>query len=434
MTTQIQDQEQQQIKNLKTMLQIAQEIGCQLQPDPHNPDVVEGICPFHKQNESNNQHYTANLNIDTVTKRFYCNACNAAGHPVAFLAMYWGMSTKDAFEILNNNEKVTAVRPDFPDIYNVPTNIPTEIGKPLNSAVLTRATRFYSSQIKKNFPILQFLAKLEISPQRAEVLGIGFSPGGGLREHLESYVQNGELKQKEIDTSPLFHNITEMELFSNRITIPDRDFTRATLWMTSALPEVNMNLSREKPRTYGLPGIRPYVTNIYCISARQRRTVLTDDIRLYLLLLANDHPATLISHRQRNEPSQQSAQCSRIARILVQRGATQLSLAIHDDIYRKALKTVLLDQLNHTQASNPHVIDFGKEDMIEAIRNKDQYLKELLKFPENLHQNDGDAPQGDAPTQKEPENDLSPEAGQSRPTEPTTQPEAPDQTAAAEAG
>ena len=412
-----QDQNQQEVKNLRTMLQIAQEIGCQLQPNPHNPNVVEGICPFHQPNDSNNQNYTANLNIDTVTRRFYCNVCKAAGRAVTFLAMYWGMSTKDAYEILSNNETVSAVRPDFPDIYNVPANVPTETGKPLNSAVLTRATRFYSANIRTNYEILQFLAKLEISPQRAEAIGIGYSSGAGLREHLQSYVPSGELKQQEIDNSPLFHNITEMELFSNRVTIPDRDFTRATLWMTSALPEINMNLSREKPRTYGLPGIRPYVSNIYCISPRQRRTILTDDIRLYLLLLAANHPATLISHRQRNDPNQQKEQCNRISRILVHRATAQVSLAIHDDSYRAALKQELLEQLRQNQTFNAQVIDFGKADIIEAIRVKNHTLQELLNFPRTLVQTQEDASSGDALSQTQETNYPHPDREQTGPTD-----------------
>ena len=328
-------QAQKPLDHYPIMLKIAQDMGCQLQPAPANPTVLKGLCPFHDAETVANAR---TLHLDTRNAKFWCQVCPATGNPIAFAAMCWGVSVRDAHLLLTKGGEVGANRPRYPDeFYTTESN--AEIPAPQNTAVLTRAARYYGENLYRSYSALYLLARLGIRPEKATKAGLGYATGVGLREHL---ISRG-VDEIEIEHSPLFHQLTSAETLAERITLTDLDFTGAALWITSISPEdpsSNYEWPVRRPGTFGIPGRKSYLVNLYSISSRTPQAVLTDDVRLYIVLASSGIPVALSTQKSRAGQKIED-HCQRMTEALKRRGVQEVVIALHGrrqpDLVKEAL-------------------------------------------------------------------------------------------------
>ena len=309
------------------MLKVARELGCQIQPSAGNPNILTGLCPFH---ESRTLHEAKTLYIDLQTARFQCSACDSAGNPMAFIAKTWGMSAQETYEFISGGCEVTAKRPR-----GERNGQRSEDGPPpaQNTAVLTMAARYYRAQVERNFTPLNYLARLGIEPRRASETGFGYCTGEGLREYLERQ----DATPEEIDDSPLFQDVTGMEILSGCPVLFDLDFTGAAIWMMGLLPEerdTGTGWQPGRPRTRGIRGRRNNLFNLRDMNQRSGSVVLTDDPRLHLVLAAGGIPSAMTTRPRRIDGL--GTMTGRIAGTLAQRNLDSVILAMHDrEVARK---------------------------------------------------------------------------------------------------
>ena len=306
------------------MLKVAREMGCQIQPSSANPNILSGLCPFH---ESRTLHEAKTLHVDLQTARFWCGICEITGNPMIFIAKVWGMSAQETYEfIITDGCEVTAQRPHHQQQQNGPWN---NEGPPeaQNTAILTLTSRYYGQNVETSFTALNYLARLGIEPSRAVQLGFGYCSGEGLREYLE---QKGATPD-EIKQSPLFQEITGMEILSGCPVLSDMDYTGATIWMMGMPPDEGDAGGRWKPgrpRTRGIRGRRNQLFNLKQINQRSKNMVVTDDPRLHLVLTSENAPSTMTTQSRRN--SSVETMTERIASLLERRGVNSIILATHD--------------------------------------------------------------------------------------------------------
>ena len=304
------------------MLKVARELGCQIQPGAANPNVLTGLCPFH---EASRLHDAKTLHVDLHTARFWCSVCETAGNPMVFIARVWGISAQETYDFLSGGCEVTARRPrkQRDGQWNKEGGPP----EPQNTAVLTLASRHYGRSVNASYTALSCLARLGVEPGPAVEAGFGYCPGEGLREYLEAR----ECAPEEIEESPLFQDITGMEILSGRLTLSDRDYTGATIWMMGIQPEEpgqGNGWRNGRPRTNGLRGRRNQLFNLKDVNRRSGKVVLTDDPRLYLVLSAGKIPAAMPTGARRG--ANVDTMTGRIADLLARRGAARVIMAMHD--------------------------------------------------------------------------------------------------------
>ena len=350
-----------------TMLQLAGDLGCQLSPTPSDPDVLRGLCPFHDASTLDNAN---TLHINARNTRFWCVLCHAEGNPLAFVSRAWGVSARDAHHLLTTAEQPTTNRPPYPpEHFTPPAGRNTPV--PQNTALLTRASRHYAKGLYTNYEPLHYLANLGIAPKMAELHGIGYATGKGLRDHL---LKHG-INEEELLQSPLFGPTPQIEAFAGRLILSDLDFTSATLWITTIVPdapEAGSPWPTEKPTPRGIRGFKPYLFNLYSISPRFPKGVLTDDPRLYIVLKTQNHPTVLITQRRR--PSLDiKDHCGRIAHSLLNRGLTHLIMAVHDTETVDLLSETILSIAPRTKVTY-HTTDT----IMDAISLRSRDLKTFM--------------------------------------------------------
>ena len=210
------------------MLQLAKQLGCQLRPTPSNPAVLRGLCPFHQADSLNDANHPADKHPH---------------HPLLMPGLQrprqpHSVYRKSLGSLRNRRAPPHSPRRNAgPHPAPLPQGLlpPTETQRqlPPNTAILTRAARYYGQQLYTSHAALQFIAQLGIDPDDAVKAGIGYCPGTGLRQYLLDHGVTPE----EMEDSPLFRPETGIETFTGNIALADRDFTGSTLWMTSTLPE-----------------------------------------------------------------------------------------------------------------------------------------------------------------------------------------------------
>ena len=325
-------------KHFTTMLKVAGELGCQLQPTPERPSILRGFCPFHPADTISN---AKTLMLNVVNGRFWCLNCPADGAPTAFLARTWHVTASDARALMDSDPSAGADRPQYPeDFFNAKADNPQP--PRLNTAILTRAARFYTSQIKTNYTPLHFLARLGVHPDLAATISVGYCSGSGLQQ----YLANNGINQDEIANSPLFQEVTGLEIFSGRLTITDTDHTGAAMWMTSFPPDqpsTGYNWKTSANPTMGIPGRKPYLFNMSNIDLNSSDVVLTDDHRLYIALRAENQPAILITQRRRDHMDLER-HVRRIVQALLTKDIKSLIIPMHDKQLREEIENALAQQ------------------------------------------------------------------------------------------
>ena len=138
--------------------------------------VRQGVCPFHDEAEGS-------FTVYGDSERFYCFGCGEGGDVLDFVRRVENLSLPEAIARLDGSPGLApraAVRPAGarrPKFAALP---------PRDPALLTAAGRFYAGQLRRSPAAWEYLASRGVGQPAAARLGLGYAPGSGLRESLES--------------------------------------------------------------------------------------------------------------------------------------------------------------------------------------------------------------------------------------------------------
>ena len=354
--------------HFEAMVRVATSMGCELEQNKQDRMILTGACPFHT-GKKNGAGRT--LTINSRTCLFSCEACESKGNTYTFCALAWRVSTKDAHMLLQHHgNQVTAARPAYPE----PEENEQAEPKQLNTAVLTRAMDHFKRMLPLSYETIAFLAKLQVKPEQAIATNAGYCNGSGLRESL----LNSGVTERELAATPLFDHITGAENLAGRMVIADTDYTGACIWMTSISPDqetLTAEFPGGRPNLYGIPGIKPEMLNLYGINQQERKCVITDDARLYLVLKAEKYPAALITPRHGQEPATAlQSHSGRYAKALARKNPRRITLALHSHRLGGMIRARM-------KRLSPHclVTEASEKDIMEQVEPKTRNLSLLTR-------------------------------------------------------
>ena len=207
--------------------------------------VRQGVCPFHDEAE-------ASFTVYGDTERFWCFGCGEGGDVLDFIQRIEGLTLPEAIRRLDvgghRPVSETAPRP-------VPTRRPKAAPlSPRDPILLTAAARFYAGQLRRHSEAREYVASRGVGPAAAARLGLGYSPGNGLRQRLESC----GFSEKRIQDSGLFME-RGVERFAAMVVVPDPVSSTAQAasgglvhWLVGRAVD-----PETKPRFQALPGPKP---------------------------------------------------------------------------------------------------------------------------------------------------------------------------------
>ena len=168
--------------------------------------VRQGVCPFHDEVEGS-------FTVYADSERFYCFGCGLGGDVLDFIQQAEGLSLPDAIARLDGSPGLaprSATRP-------APTRRPRSAAlPPRDPALLTAAARFYAGTLRRSSEAREYLASRGVGSVAAARLGLGYAPGGGLRQALESL----GFSEKRLRDSGLFME-RGAERFAGMVVVPD---------------------------------------------------------------------------------------------------------------------------------------------------------------------------------------------------------------------
>ena len=205
--------------------------------------VRQGVCPFHEESEGSFTAYGD-------SERWYCFGCGLGGDVLDFVRQLEGLSLPEAIRRLDGGgHRPVSVSTAGADQASRPKVTPLP---PRDPALLTAAARFYAGQLRRHSEAREYVASRGIGPVAAARLGLGYSPGNGLREVLES----SGFTADRIRDSGLFME-RGSERFAGMVVVPDPVSSTGQAgglvrWLAGRAlnPEV-------KPRFQALPGPKP---------------------------------------------------------------------------------------------------------------------------------------------------------------------------------
>ena len=168
--------------------------------------VRQGVCPFHDENEGS-------FTVYADSERFYCFGCGLGGDVLDFIQRAEGLSLPEAIARLDGSPGLApraATRP-------AGTRRPRSAAlPPRDPALLTAAARFYAGQLRRSPAAWEYLASRGVGQSAAARLSLGYAPGNGLRQALESC----GFSEKRIQDSGLFME-RGAERFAGMVVVPD---------------------------------------------------------------------------------------------------------------------------------------------------------------------------------------------------------------------
>ena len=220
------------LKALHPLAEVVEAAGVKLQGRGR---VRQGYCPFHDESEGSFTAYGD-------SQRWYCFGCGLGGDVLDFIQRIDGLTLPEAIRRLEGHSPVsgTAHRPVTtrgPKVAPLP---------PRDPGLLTAAAWFYSGQLRRSATAQAYLSSRGIGLDSAARLGLGYSPGVGLRKALES----AGFSEKRTRDSGLFME-RGAERFAGMVVVPE-----ATGGLVRWLVGRALNLD-VKPRFQALPGAKP---------------------------------------------------------------------------------------------------------------------------------------------------------------------------------
>ena len=176
------------------------------------------------------------------TERFYCFGCGEGGDVLDFIRRAENLSLPEAIRRLDGSPGLAPRAANRPA---GPRRPPSAALPPRDPALLTAAGRFYAGQLRRSPAAWEYLASRGVGQSAAARLGLGYAPGSGLRESLES---DGFAADRLRD-SGLF---TERgERFAGMVVVPDVPGGLAR-WLVGRAIDPDRT-----PRFQALPGPKP---------------------------------------------------------------------------------------------------------------------------------------------------------------------------------
>ena len=203
----------------------------------------------------------------------------------------------------------------------------TAVLPPRDTAVLTAAVRFYAGQLRPSPQAQTYLASRGIGPDTARRLGLGYAPGRGLREYMES---QGFTAERLMDSGMVSEKGAER--FAGMVVVPETAHGRVR-WLAGR----SIDPARS-PRFQSLPGPKP-VLGLGSLGPAPRWLVLTEGLFDWLALTRWGLPACAALGTQGME---------RVAPAL--RGCARVLLAFDSDDAGRAASQRLIDLLGRRTA------------------------------------------------------------------------------------
>ena len=237
--------------------------------------VRQGVCPFHDEAEGS-------FTVYGDSERFYCFGCGLGGDVLDFIRQAEGLSLPDAIARLDGS----------PGLAPRATNRPARTRRPASAALpprdptlLTAAARFYASKLRRSSEARDYLASRGVGPVAAARLGLGYAPGGGLRQALESL----GFSEKRIRDSGLFME-RGAERFAGMVVVPDPVSSTGQAgglvrWLAGRAVDPDRT-----PRFQALPGPKP-VLGLGCLGPAPDWAVVAEGLFDWLALTGWGLPA-----------------------------------------------------------------------------------------------------------------------------------------------
>ena len=168
--------------------------------------VRQGVCPFHDEEEGS-------FTVYADSERFYCFGCGLGGDVLDFVQKSENLSLPEAIARLDGSPGLAPRAANRPARTRRATSAALP---PRDLALLTAAARFYAGRLRRSAEAREYLASRGVGPVAAAHLGLGYSPGVGLRQALESL----GFSEKRIRDSGLFME-RGAERFAGMVVVPD---------------------------------------------------------------------------------------------------------------------------------------------------------------------------------------------------------------------
>ena len=198
--------------------------------------VRQGVCPFHDEAEGS-------FTVYADSERFYCFGCGLGGDVLDFIRQAEGLSLPEAIARLDGSPGLApraAIRP-------AGTRRPQSAAlPPRDPALLTAAARFYAGGLRRHSEAREYLASRGVGPVAAAHLGLGYAPGVGLRQALESL---GFTAARMRDSGLFMERGSER--FAGMVVVPDAS-GGLVRWLAGRAVA-----SDRTPRFQSLPGPKP---------------------------------------------------------------------------------------------------------------------------------------------------------------------------------
>ena len=198
--------------------------------------VRQGVCPFHDEAEGS-------FTVYSDSERFWCFGCGEGGDVLDFIRRMEDLTLPDAIARLDGSPGLAPRAAGRPARTRRPASAALP---PRDPALLTAAARFYAGQLRRHPDGQRYLDSRGVGPVAAARLGLGYSPGNGLRQALESL----GFSEKRIRDSGLFME-RGTERFAGMVVAPDTS-GGLVRWLKGRALEPDA-----RPRFQALPGPKP---------------------------------------------------------------------------------------------------------------------------------------------------------------------------------
>ena len=231
--------------------------------------VRQGVCPFHREAEGS-------FTVYGDSEKFYCFGCGTGGDMLDFIRRTENLTLPETIRRLDGRPRLTPRATTRPA---APRRMMSAVLPSKDAALLMAASRFYAGQLRRSPKAIEYLASRGIGFDAASRLGLGYAPGHGLREALES---RGFTAQR-LRNSGLFME-RGSERFAGMVVVPDVS-GGIVRWLAGRAIDPNVT-----SRFQSLPGPKP-VLELGRLGSAPSWTVLVEGLFDWLALAQRGIPA-----------------------------------------------------------------------------------------------------------------------------------------------